>query len=52
MENNEENRKKLATEIVDSWDMKALLNYAIEKVEEAYEFDNECFIEDCNSVGY
>jgi len=39
---------KLAQIVVDSWDMKTLVQFAREKLIEAYEADKECFDRDYN----
>ena len=44
--NNEENRAKLAQEVVDSWEMDTLASYAIDHLIEYYKHDNDGFQED------
>lgn len=49
MKYNEENMGRLAEVVVDSWDMKALQQYAIDKLVETYEDFKECFEEDAEN---
>jgi len=49
MKYNEENMGRLAKVVVDSWDMKTLQQYAIEKLVETYEDFKECFEEDAEN---
>ena len=42
--NNDENREKLARDMVDSWDDKDLYEFAVDKIEEGLaHYDNEVF---------
>lgn len=49
MSYNEENMGRLAKIVVDSWDMKILQQYAIEKLIETYDDFKECFDEDAET---
>jgi len=48
--NTENNREKLAREVVDSWDMNDLITYAIDKLEEYYERDEDGFQADWKTM--
>jgi len=50
VENNEENRAKLASEVVDRMDLKDLLRAEAERIEEDYEVDDEKFQEDWDAI--
>lgn len=45
-ENNEENRSKLASEVVDRMDLKDLLRAEAERIESEYEKDDDLFQQD------
>ncbi len=45
-EYNEENIKKLATFIVESWDMKTLVQYTTQQLIDEYENNEQSFIEE------
>ena len=52
VENNEISRNRLAQEVVDSWDMGDLIEYAVNQLEEHYATDNDGFQEDwINTIG-
>jgi hypothetical protein len=44
---NNENMEKLAEEVVNSWDMDTLMNYALQQLVSAYENDITLFNSDC-----
>ena len=46
VENNEDNREKLAEEVVDSWDMECLLEYARTSLVVQYRDEDEDFQRD------
>ena len=46
LQNNEENRDKLAYEIVEAWDLDTLMSFALEKLQEIWKSSEETFIED------
>ena len=46
VENNEENRFKLAEQVMDSMDMKTMIQYMYEHLLEGYEQDDEFFERD------
>ena len=48
MKYNQENIKRLAKVVVDSWDIKTLIQFAIDKLIWSYEADEEAFNQDCN----
>ena len=48
--NTKENRYKLAKEVVDSWDMATLLEYAIDILEANYKGDDDQFETDWNDL--
>jgi len=48
MKYNQENIEKLAKVVVDSWDMKALVQFAIDRLIEAYVTDEEAYNHDYN----
>lgn len=45
-QNTEENREKLAYEVVESWDLDTLMSYAIETLQKTWESSDETFIDD------
>ena len=46
LENNDENRTRLAEEVVEGWDMDDLIFYAIKQLKEYYKGDDEAFEEE------
>lgn len=46
----EENIEKLSRNIVDSWDMDTLLNYAIERLSDFYKKNKEDFYAEWNTT--
>ncbi|KKK78778.1 hypothetical protein LCGC14_2840170 [marine sediment metagenome] len=45
----EENSEILAIAVVEGWDQKALIQYAISQLTQAYQVDKECFMQDWNA---
>lgn len=45
----QENIKRLAKVVVDSWDMDFIVQYAVEHLIKVYETNKECFIHDYNA---
>ncbi len=43
---NQEDMKKVATKVVEGWEMKALINFAEDTLIEKYEGDKKAFEED------
>ena len=50
VENNEDNREKLAEEVVDSWDMDCLLEYARTSLVVQYRYEDEDFQRDWKNM--
>ena len=50
MENTEENREKLAQSIVSDWSLDDLIEYAIDRLSEAYRREDENFQFDWRDV--
>ena len=50
VENNEDNREKLAEEVVDSWDMECLLEYARTSLVVQYRDEDEDFQRDWKTM--
>lgn len=48
---NEENAKKLALTVVESWDQKGLLTFAVERLEKIYNENEQAFKDDCEYMG-
>jgi hypothetical protein len=46
IQNNEENREKLARQIVEDWDLDTLMDFAIGTLDSGYETNNEAFQND------
>ncbi len=47
--NTEENRNKVARQIIEGWDLETLKNFVIDKLKESYEVDDENFEVDYKS---
>ncbi|KKN43229.1 hypothetical protein LCGC14_0705420 [marine sediment metagenome] len=39
----------LANAVVEGWDQKALIQYAVDRLTQAYQADEECFMRDWNA---
>ena len=48
MGKSDQNIEKLAREVIDSWDMNTLQSYALDRLVEAYEENEELFKDDVN----
>ena len=49
MKHDDENIKRLSVVVVDGWDQETLIQFAIDKLVEAYEADKEAFDNDCKA---
>ncbi len=45
----EENSEILAIAVIEGWNQKALIQYAVEHLKQAYQADGECFMRDWNA---
>ena len=51
MKYNEVNAKRLALTVVESWDHKVLLTFAVERLEKTYNENEQAFKDDCEYMG-
>jgi hypothetical protein len=52
VENNADNRERLARQIVDDWDIDTLMDFAMETLDQNYQYDQEQFQNDWkNEIG-